>query len=322
GQPTETMRIIPDPQNNSVLVYATAKEENTVEAMIRKIDILPLQVRIDAVIAEVTLNDALRYGTQFFFKQGDLNETLSAAQTGAPLAGSFPGFVLGATAKTVQAAISALQQVTTVRVLSSPEVMVLDNQPAALQVGDLVPFLTQSGQSTLVPGAPVVNSINYRPTGVVLNVTPRVNSGGLVTLDIAQEVSAINTSAPNFTNSPTFSDRFVQSRVVVQDGQTVGLAGLITDNISLGNQGIPFLKNVPILGFLTGTQNNSRARTELLVLITPHVVHDQRDARALTQDLISQLPNAAIVPRFSNRLPPTGSSDPNGQLLGKLGMPP
>jgi general secretion pathway protein D len=281
-----------------------------------------LQVRIDAVIAEVTLNDTLKYGTQFSFKQGDLNETLSAATTGVPLAGSFPGFVLGATAKNAQAAISALQQVTTVRVLSSPEVMVLDNQPAALQVGDLVPFLTQTGQSTLVPGAPVVNSINYRPTGVVLNVTPRVNSGGLVTLDIAQEVSAINTSAPNFVGSPTFSDRFVQSRVVVQDGQTVGLAGLITDNISLGNQGIPFLKNVPILSFLAGTQNNGRNRTELMVLITPHVVHDQRDARALTQDLISQLPNAAIVPRYANSLPPSGASDPNGRLLGKAGMPP
>ena len=322
GTAPETMRIIPDPQNNSVLIYATTKEENTVEAMIRKIDILPLQVRIDAIIAEVTLNDTLKYGTQFFFKQGDLNETLSAATTGAPLAGSFPGFVLGATAKTAQAAISALQAVTTVRVLSSPEVMVLDNQPAALQVGDLVPFLTGSAISVQVPGAPVVNSINYRPTGVVLNVTPRVNSGGLVTLDIAQEVSAINTSAPNFTNSPTFSDRFVQSRVVIQDGQTVGLAGLITDNISVGNQGIPFLKNVPILSFLAGTQNNQRNRTELLVLITPHVVHDQRDARALTQDLVSQLPNAATVPRYSNSLPPTGASNPNGRLLGRLGVPP
>ncbi|MBV8612188.1 MAG: type II secretion system secretin GspD [Acetobacteraceae bacterium] len=320
AQATETMRIIPDPQNNSVLVYATAKEENTVEAMIRKIDILPLQVRIDAIIAEVTLNDSLQYGTQFFFKEGDLNQTLSNAANGA-VAGAFPGFVLGATAKNAQAAISALQQVTTVRVLSSPEVMVLDNQPAALQVGDLVPFLTQSGQSTLVPGAPVVNSINYRPTGVVLNVTPRVNSGGLVTLDLAQEVSAINTAAPNFTNSPTFSDRFVQSRVVVQDGQTVGLAGLITDNVNRGNQGIPFLKNVPILGFLAGTQNNTRARTELLVLVTPHVVHDQRDARALTQDLVSQLPNAAIMPRFSNNLPVTGPSDPNGAVRGRLGMP-
>ncbi len=320
----EAMRIIPDPQNNSVLVYATTREENTVEAMIRKIDILPLQVRIDATIAEVTLNDALRYGTQFFFKEGDLNQTLSAAQTGAPLAGSFPGFVFSATSKAVQAAISALQQVTTVRVLSSPEVMVLDNQPAALQVGDLVPYLTQTGQSTLVPGAPVINSINYRQTGVILNVTPRVNSGGLVTLDIAQEVSGINTSAPVYQgiSSPTFSERLVQSRVVVQDGQTVGLAGLITDSITTGNQGIPFLKNVPILGFLTGTQNNQRGRTELLVLITPHVVHDQRDARALTQDLISQLPNAAIVPRYSNSLPPTGASEPNARLLGKLGMPP
>ncbi len=333
GPAPEAMRIISDPQNNSVLVYATAQESGTVEAMLRKIDILPLQVRIDAVIAEVTLNDALKYGTQFFFKQGDINETLSAngpnpnapaGYPGLPLVGNFPGFVLGATAKTVQAALSALQAVTTVRVLSSPEVMVLDNQPAALQVGDLVPYLTQSSQSTLVSGSPVINSINYRQTGVILKVTPRVNSGGLVTLDVAQEVSGINTSAPQYQgiSSPTFSERLVQSRVVVQDGQTVGLAGLITDNIGTGNQGIPFLKNVPILGFLMGTQSNQRARTELLVLITPHVVHDQRDAQALTRDLLSELPNAAAVPAYSRALPPTSPTDPQARIVRKMGVTP
>lgn len=310
GPAAEAMRIIADPQNNSLLVYATAQEDGTVEAMLRKVDILPLQVRIDATIAEVTLNDQLKYGTQFFFKEGDLNQTLSAGNA-ATFANNFPGFVLGASAKTVQAAISALQAVTQVRVLSSPELMVLDNQPAALQVGDLVPYLTQSSQSTLVSGSPVINSINYRQTGVILKVTPRVNSGGLVTLDIAQEVSGIDTSAPQFQgiSSPTFSERLVQSRVVVRDGQTVGLAGLITDNATVSNGGIPFLRNVPILGLLVGSQNNQRARTELLVLITPHVVHDERDAQALTQDMLIQMPNAAEVPAFS-RIPLNGAADP------------
>lgn len=316
------MRIIPDPQNNAVLIYATAREESTLEAMLRKIDILPLQVRIDATIAEVTLNDQLKYGTQFFFKQGDVNETLSAVAAGT-VAGGFPGFVFNASSSGVQAAISALQAVTTVHVLSAPEVMVLDNQPASLEVGDLVPYLTQSSQSSLVSGAPVINSINYRQTGVILKVTPRVNSGGLVTLDIAQEVSAIDTTAPQFQgiSSPTFSERVVQSRVVVQDGQTVGLAGLITDSITVGNNGIPFLKDVPLLGFLAGTQNNQRGRTELLVLITPHVVHDQRDAQALTADLQSELPNAALVPGLSRSLPLSGSADPNAPLLRRLGAP-
>ncbi len=323
AQAADAMRIIPDPQNNSVLVYATAQEDGTVQAMLRKIDILPLQVRIDATIAEVTLNNQLAYGTQFFFKEGDLNQTLSTASTGT-FTGSFPGFVLGSTAKTVQAALSALQAVTKVRVLSSPELMVLDNQPAALQVGDLVPYLTQSSQSTLVSGSPVINSINYRQTGVILKVTPRVNNGGLVTLDIAQEVSSVNTSAPQYQgiSSPTFSDRLVQSRVVVRDGQTVGLAGLITDSATVGNQGIPFLRNVPILGLLAGTQNNVRARTELLVLITPHVVHDERDAQALTQDLLSALPEAASVPAFSRTVRPNEVNDPHASMLRRIGVPP
>ena len=139
-----------------------------------------------------------------------------------------------------------------------------------------------------MPNAPIVNSIDYRETGVITEVTPRVNSGGLVTLDISQEVSNID---PNVTpqttgiNSPTFFERSVQSRVVVQDGQTIGLAGLIQDSSSRGNSGIPWLKDVPLLGFLAGTQNNTRTRTELLLLITPRVIHDQRDARAATEEL-------------------------------------
>jgi general secretion pathway protein D len=209
--------------------------------------------------------------------------------------------------------------VTQVRVLSSPQLLVLDNEAARLQVGSLVPFLTQSAQSTFVAGAPVVNSVDYRETGVIMEVIPRVSTGGLVTLDIAQEVSDVDLAAPNFgINSPTFLERTVRSRVVVQDGQTIGLAGLIRDNTSRGNQGLPFLKDVPLLGALFGTQNNTRARTELLVLITPHVVQDQRDARALTQDLREGLPNAAVLPGALQRQGLSGSVDPNARLREQL----
>jgi general secretion pathway protein D len=123
-------------------------------------------------------------------------------------------------------------------------------------------------------------------------------------------------------NSPTFNERNVTSRVVVQDGQTIGLAGLITDTTSIGNQGIPWLKDVPILGLLAGNQNNTRQRTELLVLITPHVIHDQRDARALTDDLRDQLINAAAVPGLLNGLRPTGQSDPSARMRKQLNLQP
>jgi len=324
---TDMLRIIPDPQNNALLVYGTGQENDTIDAMLRKIDIMPLQVRIDAVIAEVQLNDNLQYGTQFFFKSGGLNGILNfASQQGvqtpsqATLNLNFPGFFLGGTgAGGAPFALNALQQVTTVRVLSSPQLLVLDNQPARLQVGNVVPYLSQTSQSTETSGAPVINSINYQQTGVVLDVTPRVNSGGLVTLDISQEVSDVSTAitTPGI-NSPTFFDRSISSRVVVQDGQTIGLAGLISDNTSTGNQGIPWLKDVPILGALAGDQNNTRQRTELLMLLTPHVMHDQRDARALTEDMREQLINAAAVPEQLNRLRPSGSPDPNAGVRRKI----
>jgi len=324
---TATMRIIPNNPNNAVLVYGTPQEVDTAEAMLRKIDILPLQVMIEAVIAEVTLNDTLQYGTQFFFKSRGVNIINSTASGQvADLAGSilnttFPGLVGGGNGGGgAPFVIQALQAVTKVNVLSSPQLVVLDNHPARLQVGNLVPYLTQSGQSTITPNAPVINSIDYRETGVITEVTPRVNSGGLVTLDISQEVSTVDNTAPQTTgiNSPTFSERSVQSRVVVQDGQTIGLAGLIQDTTSRGNQGIPWLKDIPLLGALAGTQNNTRTRTELLMLITPRVIHDQRDARAATEELRSGLANAAVIPQTLQRLRPSGLSDPGSVVRHRV----
>ena len=326
-----SMRIIANNQNNAVLVYGTSQETETAEAMLRKIDVLPLQVQIEAVIAEVTLNDDLKYGTQFFFKSRGVNIILdNAAQpvtalANAALSTRFPGLAAGGNgAGGAPFVISALQSVTQVNVLSSPQLLVMDNHPARLQVGALVPYLTQTGQSTLGFNAPIINSIDYRETGVITEVTPRVNSGGLVTLDINQEVSNVDTLATQTLGiaSPTFFERSVRSRVVVQDGQTIGLAGLIQDSSSRGNQGIPWLKDVPFLSWLSGTQANSRTRTELLVLITPHVIRDQRDARAATEELRSGLANAALVPRLLQGLKASGSSDPGAELRQRLSLEP
>ncbi len=158
GAERHSMRIIPNPQNNALLVYATEQENDTVSQMLRKIDILPLQVRIDAVIAEVQLNDALQYGTQFFFKSGGINGILSTGSStitgpiaSAALNSTLPGFVIGGATGNGGAplAINALQAVTTVHVLSSPELLVLDNQQARLLVGQLVPIQTGSSTSTV-----------------------------------------------------------------------------------------------------------------------------------------------------------------------------
>jgi general secretion pathway protein D len=307
------IRIIANRKNNALLIYATPGEYAVIEGMLRKVDIIPLQVLIEATIAEVTLNDALQYGTQFYLRENKFIQTLSQGTT-STFAQNFPGFAF---TRGAGLAINALSEVSTVKVLSAPQVMVLDNEPARLQVGSLVPVLTGSAQSTLTSGAPIVNNVDYHPIGVIMQVTPHVNSGGLVTLDIGQEVSDVAAQTTQGIDSPTFDERVIKTRVAIQDGQTIGMAGLIQDNTQQGNSGIPFLKDVPVLGLLAGSQNNKRTRTELLVMLTPHVVRDQRDARALTEDLRNQLRNSAVMPQYLNTLPPSGSPNPQGQYLSR-----
>jgi general secretion pathway protein D len=319
GPPKDTIRIIANRTNNALLIYATPQEYRMIEAMLNKIDILPLQVEIDAVIAEVDLNDQLQYGVQFYFKSGGLSGILSQNSSGLPLSANFPGFVLEKTSGAVQYTLSALQNVTNVRVLSSPQITVLDNETATISVGDQVPYLTQTASvlsGTTTVGTPIVNSIAYENTGVILQVIPRVNSGGLVTLDIAQEVSQPVTTTTSSISSPTFADRSVKSRVVVHDGQTIGLAGLISDNDSRTNGGLPFVKDIPLIGSVFSNQNNNRMRTELLVLLTPHVDYDQRAVQELTDDLRVSLSGPALVPNQLRTLPASGSADPNMYLFG------
>jgi general secretion pathway protein D len=189
----------------------------------------------------------------------------------------------------------------------------MDNEPAQLQVGKQVPILTSTSTSTLTAGAPTVNNVEYRPTGVILRVTPHISSRGSVTLDISQEVSDVTTPAANTTSdSPTFTDRLVRTRVSVHDGQTIGLAGLISDSVQDKNSGIPFFKDIPLIGTLASFQNSTRERTELLVLIKPQVIQDQRQAYDLTEDLRQQLINAAAMPQQLSRQPIRGSANPHG----------
>jgi general secretion pathway protein D len=288
------IRFIADKKNNALLIFATPAEYNLIEAALRKIDILPLQVLVEATIIEVTLTDALQYGTQFFFKSGRIKSTLSDAATGL-VTPQFPGFAFAFANQTAQAAISALQSLTKVKVISDPQLLVLNNESARLQVGDLVPIVTQSAVAVQTPGAPVVNSVEYHETGVILDVTPRVNSGGLVTLDISQEVSEVTANA-SAIQSPTINQRKIKSRIVVQDGETIGLGGLIKDTNTIDNNGVPLLTNIPIIGALFGSRDHSIKRTELLVLLTPRVIQDQRTARALTEDLRAKFGALSAIP--------------------------
>lgn len=298
--PQTEFRIVADNRNNALLVHATSAEYELVAAALEKLDVVPLQVFIEATIAEVTLNDTLKYGLEWFFDVG--NHTVSfnttGARTGNPQASNlilsqFPGFSWLFATNDVRVVLNALTQITDVRVISSPTLLVLDNEPARLQVGDQVPISVRSSTSVIDPDAPVVNEIEYRDTGVILDIIPRVNSNGTVVLDIVQEVSdVVATTADSTvteTISPTISQRRIASTVAVSTGETVALGGLIRDSDTDAVTGVPLLSDIPILGNLFKTTSDSKRRTELLILLTPRVVRDSNDARMATNELRKRL---------------------------------
>lgn len=291
------IRILADESSNSLVVMATPEGYRQVEAALRRLDILPLQVLIEATLVEVTLNDDLEYGLRWFFESGNSSFTFTDAATdagAAVLGSSFPGFSYVFDSDNLRATLNALQGVTDVKFLSAPTLMVLDNETARLQVGDEVPVVTRTSTSTVDDDAPVVNTVEFRDTGVILNITPRVNASGLVILDIDQEVSEVTETTTSGIDSPTIQQRKLESTIAVQNGETVALGGLIRDRLEEGRTGIPLLGDIPLVGNLFRTTDNSASRTELLVLIKPQVVRNQEDARAVTEELRRKLP--AIFP--------------------------
>ncbi|WP_420347305.1 type II secretion system secretin GspD [Pelagibius sp.] len=291
------IRILADEKSNSLVVLATPEGYRRVEAALRRLDILPLQVLIEATLVEVTLNDDLEYGVRWFLESGNSSFTFTDAATdagAAVLGSSFPGFSYVFDNDNLRATVNALQGVTDVKFLSAPTLMVLDNETARLQVGDEVPVVTRSSTSTVDDDAPIVNTVEFRDTGVILNITPRVNAGGLVILDIDQEVSEVIETTTSGIDSPTIQQRKLESTIAVQNGETVALGGLIRDRLEENETGIPVLGDIPILGNLFKATDNSATRTELLVLIQPRVVRNQEDARAVTEELRRKLP--AIFP--------------------------
>lgn len=283
-----SVSITSDETNNAVIVFGTPREFALVEDALRKLDVPPFQVLIEAAITEVTLNDDLRYGVQWNFSTGSSNFALSEG-TGPNPVRVLPGFSYFLSNSDISATLNALEQRTNINVVSAPKLVVLNNHTASLQVGDQVPVQTQSAQAVSDPDAPIVNSIEYRDTGVILRVTPRVNAGGLVLLDVAQEVSDVSRRSVAGIASPIISTRRVATSIAVQDGQVVTLGGLFRDAASFGKDGVPILSRIPILGSLFGRHSNAKNRTELLVLIKPHVLRTADDARAVTEELRAKL---------------------------------
>ena len=296
-QSTLTANISSDETNNAVVVYGTPREYAIIENALRQLDVLPSQVLIEAAITEVSLTNDLRYGLQWNFTEGQTNGALSnATSSSSSPAATLPGLLRDvpgfsfyfARGQNINAVLNTLESKTNVNVVSAPKLLVLNNQTALLQVGDQVPIATQNSTSNIAGNAPTINAIEYRDTGVILKVTPRVNGSGLVLLDIAQEVSSVNLQAGSGgagINSPTISTRRITTSVAVQDGEVLALGGLIRNSQTKGRSGLPFLAQIPVLGGLFGKQVVTGGKTELIVLLRPRVIRTIDDGRLITDEL-------------------------------------
>ncbi len=290
--PPGAATITADDTNNAIVIYGTPQEYSTIQNALQQLDVAPLQVLLEAAIAEVTLTNNLKYGVQYFYQPSDKHAFVLSNSGTSDIGAVFPGFsYMFSEGTNIRIVLDTLSQVTHVTVVSSPEVMVLNNHTATLQVGDQVPVATSQAQSVIGGQSPVINTIEYRDTGVILKITPRVNQGGMVTLDVSQEVSDVSTTSTSTLDSPTITQNKINSTIAVQDNETIALGGLIKDSRNNGSSGIPYLSEIPVVGALFGTKNDTIDRTELIVLITPHVVDNLQKARAVTSELRRKLPS-------------------------------
>jgi general secretion pathway protein D len=286
------MRIVPNEESNALLIFATPDEYASIASALQRLDVEPIQVLIEASLAEVKLTDALRFGLQWAYQSSKGPLILSENGSGA-IRSQFPGFsYLYTGAQDIQAVLNAIESLTNVKVISSPKLLVLNNREAQLQVGDQVPIVTQSAVSVVGDNSPIVNTVQLLDTGVILRVTPRANKNGLVLLDIAQEVSDVTPTTTSNIDSPTIRQRKLSSSVAVHDGETIALGGFIRDSRSRIRAGLPWLRRIPLFGALFGSTENSTDRTELIVLLTPRVIRSSQEAGSATRELRRQFKNA------------------------------
>ncbi|MFN8005681.1 MAG: type II secretion system secretin GspD [Terriglobia bacterium] len=303
------IKIVPDEINNGLIVQCSPQDYETIKETIKELDRVPRQVLIDAKIYEVTLSGALSFGVSAFLKQQTTDPHLTTGSfVGSTGSGSSPGsgtvanalsglslntFALIGNTRELLVFLNAQETQSKTKVLSAPSIIAADNQEAKIQVGTEVPLLSSQG---VVPGGSVggtslfSNTISNRPTGIILTVTPRINPTGWVTMKLSQEVSS--PIAPTLTSaiqSPSISIRSVNTQVTVKDGETIAIGGIIAENKLTSKNRIPVLGNIPGAGYLFGSTSTTTQRTELIALITPHMIQDIDSAADTTDELKSRL---------------------------------
>lgn len=324
GTTANEVRVIADKDTNSLLILATPADYDVIEGALRKLDIVRRQVLVEVLLAEVALGDDLQFGIDWFIRAR--NNTSGVLGPGGLPPTSLDitrvpaGFATGLqlvqlSGGEVRAVLNALGTDNKTQVLASPQVMVLDNEKAEIKVGKRISVQTQS-QSGVSTGSGLISSYQYLETGVLLAVTPRINSGGMVTLEVNQEVSdAVPGTGGTSTNpNPDVSTRNAKTSVAVASGDSIVLGGLIQESSGRSTGGLPLLSKIPVLGALFGSQRIKRDRTELVLVITPRIISDTSQAREATNELRDKLPALErLLPKRQEvdpKTPPPGPSAP------------
>jgi type II secretory pathway component GspD/PulD (secretin) len=297
---SESTRIFPDETSNTIIILATKEDYSIIAETIKKIDIVPRQVMLEALVAEIKLGDNMEFGLAWSLKTDldsldgkirfrDTSLANAITDPDSNILGTFAGFAVTGvdSSGALRLLLDTLASESKVKVLASPHILVSDNREAKIQIGDEVPVATS--ETNLSGTAQIQRTIQYRTTGIILTVKPQVNEGGLVSLDISQEVSNFTIEKIFDSDQVVISKREATTNLVVQDGQTIIIGGLIREDTSKAREGIPFLSKIPILGYLFGNTRDEYDRTELIILLTPHVIRNQKEAEDISSKYINRI---------------------------------
>jgi len=309
GVPEGEINIVVDETTNSLVIKAFHRDYRAILETVKKLDIYPKQVLIEVFLAEVTLDDTNKFGIEWakFVTSSSTNEAQGAVLAKQPPASPFTepltlvstGTGFGGLRYSIvelggrlSAAINLAASEDRLKVISSPHIIASNNKEAKIQVGSSQPILTNTyttpGVTSTTGSGVVEGTIEYKDIGIILSVTPRISDGGLVSLEISIENSSVNTSASlplgNLSNVPVFNKETAKTILSVMQGQTIVIGGLIKESKEKLTSGIPLLSKIPLLGALFGFQSYEKKRTELVLLMTPHIVSDQFTSDAVTRE--------------------------------------
>ncbi len=302
GELSGEVKIIPDESNNALVIKAKPKDYAIIKNVLDKLDIMPRQVLVEVIIAEVQLEDELAYGVEWFIKQKGINiagnpynadmaltqkrsdDTNTGLEENTPLGSGYPGFSYGLFNNDGQlmALITLIDATTNFNLLSTPNILASDNQEASIEIGEDVPVLSES---TISSGGVKTQGVQYRKTGIILHVKPTINDNGLVRMEITQEVSAVDEKAnTSGITSPRIRNRKATTFLTAHDGQHILIGGIMHTEVSETSSGIPILKDIPYLGYLFGSTGTRENKKELIFIVTPHVIKSREHADALTRE--------------------------------------